>query len=127
VHLSVAPELLLVADNAYAQKAGNKGDADSAGNCHFALTSSIAGWRLAILHAASIAAKVPANPIATYPIASIMSITTLLCVLERLTVLKAARKTSALCSTNKRQTQMSAAFVTAHKCALPISNGFYQE
>jgi hypothetical protein len=105
VHLSVTPELLLVADNAYAQKAGNKGDAGSAGNCqgvcHFALTSSIAGWRLAILHAASIAAKVPANPIATYPIASIMSITTLLCMLERLTVLKAARKTSELCSTSE--------------------------
>jgi hypothetical protein len=66
----------------HTQHGGNKGHGGSAGDCkgfsHLAFTSRSAGWRLAILQAASIAAKVPANPIAMYPIASIMSITSLL-------------------------------------------------
>lgn len=130
VHLACAPEPLLVPSYAQTKQAGNKGDAGGAGYrqglCHFAFTSRIAGWRLAILQAASIAARVPANPIATYPIASIMSITTLLCDEQRLTVLKAARKLSDLCDTNHRRVQMSAAFVRYHKRVLPIKNAFYQ-
>ncbi len=130
MHLFCSPKSLLVQGYAQAKISGNKSDAGSTGYAqgvfHFDLTSRTAGWRLAILQEASIVAKVPANPIATYPIASIMSITTFLWMEERLTVLRPACNLSEQCDTNHCRARMSAALVRYQKHVLPIKNAFHQ-
>jgi hypothetical protein len=130
VHLPDAPEPLFVPGYAQAQQTGNKSHAGGAGYCqglcHLALTSRALGSRFPILHAASIAARVAANPIVTNPIASIMSITTLLCEEERLMVLRGRHELSEPGSMDQCGGQMSAALLRYHKRALLVKSAFYQ-